>query len=192
MLPNAHRLIALLNTIAKILSACVVEDLVQMVELHGLLPDNHFGCRLGRTTMDLLHYLTKYIKDMWRKNEVVSALFLDIKSAFPSIMLEHLLCDMRRRGVPPTYIDWIRCKTGGCTTSLVFNGFVSKPVVLHRGIDQGCPLSGILFQFYNADLIDIYNPKKDETAVMFMDDALILACAKTLTEASTKLVDIMM
>jgi len=96
MLPNVHRLIALLNTIAKILSACVVEDLVQMVELHGLLPDNHFGCGPGRTTTDLLHYITKYIKDTCRKNEVVSALLLDIKSAFPSVMLECLLCNMRR------------------------------------------------------------------------------------------------
>ena len=95
-LPIVHRLIALLNTIAKILSACVAEDLVQMAELHGLLPDNHFRCRPGRTTRDSLHYVTKYIKDACRKNEVVSALFLDIKSTFPSVVLEHLLHDMRR------------------------------------------------------------------------------------------------
>jgi len=82
--------------IAKILAECVAEDLVQMAELHGLLPDNHFGCRPGRTTTDSLHYVTKYIKDAWRKNEVVSALFLDLKSTVPSVMLECLLCDMRR------------------------------------------------------------------------------------------------
>jgi len=82
--PNAHWLIALLNTMAKILLACVAEDLVHMAKLHGLLPDNHFGCRPGRTTMDSLHYMVKYVKDTWRKNKVVSALFLDVKSAFPA------------------------------------------------------------------------------------------------------------
>jgi len=73
--------------------------------------------------------------------------------------------------------------------SLVFDGFVSEPVSLHRGINQGCPLSGILFQFYNADLIDGYDPKKGETAVTFVDDALMIAHVKTLLEANTKLVD---
>ena len=103
MLSNVHRPIALLNMIAKILSACVVEDLVQMAELHGVLPDNHFGCRPGRTTMDLLHYVTKYIKDAWMKNEVVSAVtsvvqvsqaLLDCKGDHQSVVhsLIGLLC----------------------------------------------------------------------------------------------------
>ena len=90
------------------------------------------------------------------------------------------------------YTDWIRHKTEGRTMSLVFNGFVSEPVALHSGIDKGCPLSGILFQFYNADLIDGYDPEKGETTVAFVDDALMIACAKTLLEANMKLVDIMM
>jgi len=157
MLPNAHWPIALLNTMAKILSACIMEDLVHMAEVHELLPENHFGCRPGRTTMDLLHYITKYIKDAWRRNEAVSALFLDIKSIFPSVVLEQLTHDMRQQGVPTTYTDWIAQKIEGQTTTLAFNGFVSEPVLLQRGIDQGCPLSGILFQFYNADLIDGYD-----------------------------------
>jgi len=65
--PGAHWPIALLNTIAKILSACVVEDLTQMAETHGLLLANHFGCQPGRTTTDSLHYVTIFVKDSWRK-----------------------------------------------------------------------------------------------------------------------------
>ena len=42
MLPNAHQPIVLLNTMAKILLACVADDLVQMAELHGLMPNTHF------------------------------------------------------------------------------------------------------------------------------------------------------
>ena len=44
---------------------------------------------------------------------MVSALFPDVKSVFPSVVLEHLLCDMRRWGIPSVYIDWIRCKMEG-------------------------------------------------------------------------------
>ena len=191
MLLSTHQLIELLNTMAKILSVCVTEDLVHMAEMHGLLPKNHFGCRPGRTMMDSLHYVTKYMKDSWRRTEVMSALFLDVKSAFPSVVLEQLGCDMRQRGVPATYTDWITRKVECQTTTLAFDGFVLEPVPLRRGIDQGCPLSGILFQFYNADLIDGYDPKAGESAVAFVDDILILAHVSTLTEANSKLIHMM-
>jgi len=91
---NVHQPIALLNTMSKFLLVCIVEDLVHMTEVHGLLPDNHFGCRPGRTTTNLLHYVVKYIKDSWRRNEVVSALFLYVKSAFPSLVLAWLVHNM--------------------------------------------------------------------------------------------------
>jgi len=43
--------------------------------------------------------MTKFIKDVWRKKEVISVLFLDIKSAFPCVVLDWLVHDMRNRGV---------------------------------------------------------------------------------------------
>jgi Reverse transcriptase (RNA-dependent DNA polymerase) len=79
--PGAYRPIALLDTIGKVLSSCIAEDLSKYAELHNLLPANHFGCRPGRTTTDALHYMATYIKDAWRRGEVVGALFLDIKAA---------------------------------------------------------------------------------------------------------------
>jgi len=56
---------------------------------------------------DSLHYVTKFMKDAWWKGEVVSALFLDIKSAFPSVVLSQLVHDIRQRGIPEQYTQWI-------------------------------------------------------------------------------------
>jgi len=185
--PSAHRPIALINTLTKVLSACVAEDLVHMVELHKMLPNNHFGCRPGRTTSDSLHFIIKYIKDTWRGRKVVSALFLDVKATFPSVVLDCLIHNMRRRGVPPQYTDWIRHRVEGRKTTLKFDGYKSAPLELTRGIDQGCPLSGIAFQFYNVDLIDTQDSSNGEEAVAFMDDALMLAHGETLDEANSKI-----
>ena len=121
------------------------------------LPANHFGCRLGRTTSDSLHYVSKFTKDTWRKGEVVSALFLNIRSAFPSVILKRLIHDMRSQGIPTHYTDWIHQKVSIRRTYITFNGHVSEPRTLSRDLDQGCPLSGITFYIYNADLIDIPN-----------------------------------
>jgi len=165
MLPNAHWPVALLNTMAKVLSACMAEDINHAIETQGLLSNNHFGSRAGWTTTDSLHYITKFVKDAWRRKEVVSALFLDIKSAFPSVVLDRLVHDMRNRGVPWQYTDWIVHKVTSCHTMLKFDGYESEPLPLSKGLDQGCPLSGIAFQFYNSDLMDIKETGNGEDAI---------------------------
>ena len=47
MVPNAYWPVALLNTIVKVLSACITEDLTHTIETHDLLPINHFVSRPG-------------------------------------------------------------------------------------------------------------------------------------------------
>jgi len=122
-----------------------------MAKTHNMLPDNHFSCRPSRTTMDSLHFITKYIKDAWRKGKVVSALFLDIKSAFPSMMLGQLLCNLRMRRILAKYMEWIKQKQKVGPLLSLSTVMHSESVTLLRGIDQGCLLSGI---FYNTDLIE--------------------------------------
>jgi len=78
-IPKAYRPIALMNTMGKLLSAMVAEDLVYMCEKYVLLPSNHFGGRLGRCTMDAMHLLVHKIKVAWRRGKVAMVLFLDVE-----------------------------------------------------------------------------------------------------------------
>jgi len=171
---------------AKVLPACVMEDLVHAAKMQNLLPSNHFGCHPGRTTSDSLHYITTFVKNTWRKKEVISALFLDIKGVFPNVVLNQLIHDMRTRGVPPQYTDWIAHKVSSRWMTLKFDSYELEPLSMIKGIDQGCPLSGIAYQFYSSDLVDIHDTDSGEDAIMFMDDMLLLAWAKTLAESNTK------
>jgi len=82
-------------------------------------------------------------------------MFMDIKSAFPSVVLSQLTHDMRRSGVPEEDMNWIQRKVEGRCTCMTFDGYRSEARGLSSGIDQGCPLSGMPFQFYNADLLEI-------------------------------------
>src|SRR5882724_11603109 len=88
---------------------------------------------------------------------------------------------MRKRGVLRQYIDWIACKVSRCCTSLKFDGFESESFLLSKGLDQGCPLLGLAFQFYNSDLVDISVPSSREDTVAFMDDMLLLAQGESLS-----------
>jgi len=82
---------------------------------------------------------------------------------------------MRNRVVPRQYTEWITCKVSGCCTTLKFNGYEPEALSLSKGLDQGCPLLGIAFQFYNSDLMDIRRHDGREDAIAFMDDMLPLA-----------------
>jgi hypothetical protein len=106
-LPKAYRPIALLNTIAKLITSIVAEEITFLAESQQLLPDTHFGGWLGRTTSDSLHLLTDTIKAAWRKKLVVSVLFLDIEGAFPNTVTKRLLHNMRKRCLPEEYVIFV-------------------------------------------------------------------------------------
>ena len=96
MTPSAWHPIVLSDSMARLLNSCQAEDMTTMCERYNILPANHFGVRLGRTTTDLIHLLTKTIKDTWWKGQVASILFLDVKGAFPSVDIDRLIHNMRK------------------------------------------------------------------------------------------------
>ena len=89
--PKAYRLVALMNTIGKLLSAIVVEDMTHMCEKHRLLLDTHFSSRPGKNTSNSMQYLVNRVKGAWRRHKVATVLFLDIEGAFPNAVTERLL-----------------------------------------------------------------------------------------------------
>ena len=184
---KAYRPVALLNCMSKILSRCVADVLVYEAEQHSLLADFQFGGRPGRQCADSIHLVTKLIKDAWRSHEVASVLFLDIKSAFPAATPDRLFHNMRMRGVPTVIVDWLAEKLRGRKTILTFDDFISELYAIDSGIDQGCPLSVILYAFYNSDLLDSGDKKRKVTPVGSMDDVAVVAVAATTVLTHDKL-----
>ena len=189
-LPKAYCLIALLNTMAKVLTAIVADHVLYLTEKHQLLPAHHFGGRPGRTTTDAMHLLTCKIKDTWQAGKVAAALFLDIEGAFPNTVLECLMQNLSRRGIPSKYVMFTERMLQNRVTRLKFDSFESDKHSINNGIRQGNLLSIILCQFYNADLLDI--PKNtDELSMAYVDNTLLLAIAQTFKEAHNILADMM-
>src|SRR5712671_2875892 len=181
-LPKAYRPIALLNTMWKVITAIVAEQLTHLAEKHNLLPANHFGGRPGRTTTDAMHLLNGTIKTSWRAGKVTSVLFLDIEGAFPNAVPSRLTHNLRKRRVPGKIVNFVHNMLRDRITTLKFDGFNSEMIGIDNGIGQGDPLSMILYQFYNAELLDI-PAEKGESAIAYVDDTLLLSTADTFQEA---------
>ena len=187
---KSYRPIGLLDTLGKLLSTLIVMDLSYLTEKHQLLPATQFGGRLGRCTTDAMHLVIQKIKDAWRRKKVTSILFLDIQAAFPNTVKERLLHNMKTRRVPTTYINLFNQMLSDRQTTLRFDDYTSDPINIDNGTTQGCPLSMLLYAFYNADLIDIANGKH-ELSTGFVDDCAFVAVGDTLEEAHITLKDMM-
>jgi len=160
----------------KALTAVIADQLTFYSEKYHLLPANHFGGRPGHTTTDAIHLLTHKIKNAWRKSEITSVLFFDVEGAFPNAVPERLVHNLRKRQIPQRYVDFIQTMLVGRTTFLKFDDHTSKAIQIDNGIGQGDPLSMVLYQFYNADILDIPT-QPGESASAYVDNALILAVA---------------
>ncbi|KAG9221604.1 hypothetical protein CCMSSC00406_0006763 [Pleurotus cornucopiae] len=169
-IPNAWRPVTLSNGMARVLNATLADDLVAHAERTGALPANHFGGRPGRSTMDSIHLMTKTVMDAWRRGEVASALFLDVKGAFPSVAVDRLEHNLRMAGIPRE----------------------SDPFPVENGLDQGDAMSVILYLLYNAGILATVKGNKKELGLLFIDDAAIVVTGATFTEAHARLKEIMM
>ena len=188
-IPKAHRPITLMNTLGKLLSSLVAEDLSFMCEQYALLLDNHFSSRPGQCTTDMMHLLAHKIKAAWHRHNVAAILFLDVEGAFPNAISAQLLHNMHMRHVPEEYVlfvDWLL--TNRCM-QIKFDGFMLDWIDVDNGIVQGDLLSMILYLFYNADLME--DMGKMETMVGYMDDVNFYAEGCTFDAAYAKLSDMM-
>ena len=143
--PKAYRPIALLNTMAKVLTAIIASQLMYYAEKHNLLPDNHFGGRARRTASDAVQLLVHRIKGEWCKGKVVSVLFLDIEGAFPNAVNKQLIHNLKTRRVPTIIVKFIANMLSDRSTTLRFDDHTSEPIPIDNGIGQGDPLSMALY-----------------------------------------------
>jgi len=56
--------------------------------------------------------LMKTVKDAWHKGQVASMLFLDVKGAFPSVDINRLIHNMKKKGIPREYMEWMERRLG--------------------------------------------------------------------------------
>lgn len=123
---------------------------------------------------------------------MATVLFLDVKAAFPSVNLDRLYHNLRLRGIPKTLVDWLKIKMEGRKTTLQFDDFTSPLFDLLAGLEQGCPLSGILYQFYNTPLLELADNKKGVHTTGNIDDVAIIAVGADFADTHHKLRRIMM
>ena len=190
-MPKAYRPIALISTMAKVLTAIVAENISCLVKQHHLIPNTHFGGRPGRTTTNTLHYLVHKIKQAWANNQVASILFLDVEGAFPNAVTDRLLHNLRKRRIPNIYIKFITQLLTNRRIRIKFDNYTSETMEITNRIGQGDPLSMLLYILYNADLLEIPDTDQNEDTLGYVDNIAYIAIGDNYHETTEKLKNIM-
>lgn len=80
-----------------------------------------------------------------KKLKATHLAFVDIRKAFDSVSHETMLKAARRMGVPDPFLEYLGAYYERATTRLKVRGTLGVLIRLGRGVRQGCPLSGLLF-----------------------------------------------
>lgn len=177
--PGAYRPIALLNTLGKVFESILADRLTFWAETTGILPEGHMGGRRGKCGEDAMMALTMWVRRKWREGKVVNALFLDVKSAYPSVHPERMVHSLRRKGCPTYLWKMIAAFLRERSTWLRLADYTSRSFKIEKGLPQGSPLSVILYILYNSDLlISKFRFERDQVSLGFIDDVVHLTAHK--------------
>ena len=135
--------ITLLNLDVKILTKALAIRLKSV--LHDLIHTDQQvfvqGRYIGNSVLDLY---TMAVMAIDQEDNFI-ALLLDIEKAFDSVQWDFLSELLLRLGFPPDFIRWIEVLHVGKELRVFNNGHSSLPIMVGKGLSQGCSLSPLLF-----------------------------------------------
>lgn len=177
---GAYRPIALLSCLGKILKTIITRQISHWAEVNDVVEQGHMGGRRQRSTEDAFVIFTSWIHQKWREGKIVTGLFLDVKSAYPSVHKKRLLHTLRSRNCPTYITQQIDSFLDDRTPNLRLQDYLSDKFNVNDGLPQGSPVSVILYILYNSSLLintDI-SLQADKISLAFVDDVTHLIAKK--------------
>ncbi|KAH6591765.1 hypothetical protein BASA50_008513 [Batrachochytrium salamandrivorans] len=122
-------------------------------------------------------------------------LFIDIRKAFDTVPVGALLWKLQNMGFPRRTLAFLKALYTSSSARARAGSLLSDPFPVQRGVRQGCPLSGLLFNLFINDILDGVEPitvpglPRDTNPIrglMYADDVAVFADSEqSLLAAST-------
>ncbi|KAH6583966.1 hypothetical protein BASA61_007728 [Batrachochytrium salamandrivorans] len=122
-------------------------------------------------------------------------LFIDIRKAFDTVPVGALLWKLQNMGFPHRTLAFLKALYTSSSARARAGSLLSDPFPVQRGVRQGCPLSGLLFNLFINDILDGVAPitvpglPRDTNPIrglMYADDVAVFADSEqSLLAAST-------
>lgn len=185
LLSSSHRPIALSSCLLKILEHMIKKRLEWFVESKKILAKSQFGFRKGMGTMDSLSILTTDIRITLSRNEFLIGVFLDITSAYDSVILSLLRDKLSKLSLPQRLTHFICNFLMERSIEVSHNGSHSTPRLNWQGLPQGSVLSPLLYSLYTYDLEEAVSPFC--SILQYADDIALYSSSRSVEVATCNL-----
>ena len=167
--PSSYRPISLLPVIGKVFESVLNAHLLSYLERHHLLSDAQYGFRYGRSTGDMLAYVTEHVSRVLDRQGETRSVALDISKAFDKVWHRGLLHKLRSYGIEGDLFQILISFLQNRQISVVLDGQKSQTRHVDAGVPQGSVIGPTLFLLYINDLPDNVVSK----LVMYADDTTL-------------------
>ncbi|KAH6595700.1 hypothetical protein BASA50_005656 [Batrachochytrium salamandrivorans] len=151
--PNL-RGISLINVGLKILCKMVQARLSSLLESNNVLVPEQGGFRTREESTAQVCALM----DILRRRQIADLnshiAFIDISKAFDTVPIHALLFKLRCIGIPTITMNFLSALYSTSNARIRSGSLLSDPFPVQRGVRQGCPLSGLLFNVFINDVLD--------------------------------------
>ncbi len=153
--PSNYRPIALIFCLSEDFETILNGKFLKHLSSFSLLSDHQYGFRKGRSTGDLLAFLT----DSWSSSLScfceTFAVVLDISKAFDRVWHKALPSKLPSYGFYPALCSFLSSFLSGRSIAAVVDGHCSTPKPINSGVLQGSVLSLTLFPLFINDLLSM-------------------------------------
>ena len=183
--PNNYRGICIMNALLKVLCTLLNNRLIAFSTDRQLINKAQIGfqanCRTSDHLLTLKSIVNKSVVD--KKGKKLYTCFVDFQKAFDSVWHEALFRKLENNGINGNFLDLIKNIYQNTECAVKLNGKATKYFKYEKGVQQGNPLSPLLFNLFINDIFDAV--KNDASvslddltqisALMYADDLIIIA-----------------
>lgn len=177
-----YRPISVLTVLSKVFEKILNKRLLLFIDKGGVLSENQYGFRSGRSTEDAVLVLTETVIRNFEKKQKTVGIFLDLSKAFDTVSIPILLSKLERIGVRGVVLDMFRSYLNSRTQCVVIDGVRSVDEYVSFGVPQGSVLGPSLFLIYINDLCGLSLPNCN--IISYADDTALLVHGSSWEEAS--------
>ncbi|KAH6570165.1 hypothetical protein BASA60_002420 [Batrachochytrium salamandrivorans] len=193
--PGDKRGIALINVGLKLVCKVLQMRIERFVETNNLLSYEQAGFRKREECVGQVVSLVDIIQRRQNAGLNTHVLFIDIRKAFDTVPVGALLWKLQNMGFPRRTLAFLKALYTSSSARARAGSLLSDPFPVQRGVRQGCPLSGLLFNLFINDILDGVAPitvpglPQDTNPIrglMYADDVAVFADSEqSLLAAST-------
>ncbi|CAH2090162.1 unnamed protein product [Euphydryas editha] len=183
--PSSYRPIALSSVLAKIMEHLIKNRLEWILESRNILSKSQFGFGKGMGTMDSLSVFSSEIRLAFSRGHHLVGVFLDVTSAYDSVLLPLLRQKMLQLSLPARMVNIICNLFMERYISVRVQGTMYPPRIVWKGLPQGSVLSPILYSLYTSELDS--SCSSDCDILQYADDIALYYASESIDDCSVRL-----